>query len=224
MDKNLEVHWFSGSAPSWRVLLTLELKQVPYTSRLINVSKGEHKAPGFLALNPRGRVPVLRDGGYVLAESLAIMAYLDRKFPEPSLFGRSAEETGRIWRAIMDFELGVTPLMLQVILPIFLGQTEEKADEVAAGGTRLHEELTTLEDAVSQRDWMAGGRVSAADISIYPFVEALLRAAAKPAAERFELGFIPFDRRFPALDAWRGRIRALPGYDNSYPPHWREAT
>ncbi len=205
------------------MLLTLELKQVPYASRLLNVSKGEHKTPEFLALNPRGQVPVLRDGDYVLTESLAIMAYLDRKFAEPLLFGRSPEETGRIWRAIMDFELRVTPLMLQAILPIFLGQTEEKAAAVKSASTQLRAELRTLEDAVSQGDWMAGGRLSAADISIYPFIEALLRAAAKPTADRFEFGLLPFDRQYPALDAWCERIRTLPGYDKSYPPHWREA-
>ena len=96
----LEVFWGSGSQPAWAVLLTLEVKRVPYTSRLLSFSAGEHKTPEFLRLNPRHKVPVLKDGEFVLNESQAIMAYLDRKFPEPPLFGRDAAETGLIWRAI----------------------------------------------------------------------------------------------------------------------------
>ena len=85
----LEVIWGSGSPYAWRVLLTLEVKGLRYESR---------------PLSPRGKVPVLRDGDYVLSESLAIMAYLDRKHPEPPVFGRSAQDTGLIWMAISEFQ------------------------------------------------------------------------------------------------------------------------
>ncbi len=51
----LEVFWDSGSPYVWRVLLALEVKQVPYTSRPIQFSKGEHKTPEFLAMNDRRR-------------------------------------------------------------------------------------------------------------------------------------------------------------------------
>ena len=43
----------------------------------------EHKTAEFLALNPRGKVPVIRDGAFTLSESVAILLYLDRRFPEP---------------------------------------------------------------------------------------------------------------------------------------------
>jgi glutathione S-transferase/maleylpyruvate isomerase len=51
----LEIFWFSGSPFSWRVLLTLEVKGLGYTSRLLEASKDEHKAPHYLRLNPRGK-------------------------------------------------------------------------------------------------------------------------------------------------------------------------
>src|SRR4051812_19147162 len=103
----LQIYWGSGSPYAWRVLLAAELKRIPYESKLLEFSKGDLKTPEFLALNPRGKVPVIRDGDFVLAESMAIMAYLDRKQPEPPLFGRTAEETGRITGAAWDFELNV---------------------------------------------------------------------------------------------------------------------
>jgi glutathione S-transferase len=53
----LEVYWASGNPFSWRVLLTLEVKQLPYQSNLLTFSKREHKSPAYLALNPRGKRP-----------------------------------------------------------------------------------------------------------------------------------------------------------------------
>ena len=58
----LEVFWGSGSQPSWRVLLALEVKGLPYKSHLISFSAGEHKTPEFLRMNPRHRVPVFIAG------------------------------------------------------------------------------------------------------------------------------------------------------------------
>lgn len=46
-------------------------------------------------------------------------------------------------------------------------------------------------------------------------------AAAKDVARPLELGLYPFEERYPALAAWCGRIEELPGYDRTYPPHWR---
>src|SRR5689334_8789076 len=100
----LEIYWAAGSPYAWRVLLAAELKRIPYTSKLLEFSKGDLRTPEFLALSPRGKVPVIRDGDFTLGESLAILAYLERKYPEPPLFGRTPEEAGRIWVAIADFE------------------------------------------------------------------------------------------------------------------------
>ena len=75
-------YWGSGSPYSWRVLLALEHKGLAYNSHLLQLAMQEHKAPHMLALNPRGRVPTLKDGDYVVFESLAILYYLDRKQPE----------------------------------------------------------------------------------------------------------------------------------------------
>ena len=85
----IDLYWGSGSPFSWRVLLALELKGLSYNSHLLHFDLQEHKAPQMLAMNPRGRLPVLRDGDYVVFESVAVLYYLDRKYPEPPIFGRS---------------------------------------------------------------------------------------------------------------------------------------
>ena len=217
----IEVYWGSGSPYAWRALLTLEAKKLPYVSRPIEFSKEEHKTPDYLALNPRGKVPTLKDGDYVLSESIAIMAYLDRKYPDPPLFGRSAEESGRVWKAISDSIYYLEPTGTRIVVPIFFGTVEDNADDIRAAIPEVREELGFMERQLGDNDWLALGRLSAADLAVYPFVEVLLRAAGKESAKPLGLGLEPFAERYPALEAWRQRIRALPGYAKTYPPHWR---
>jgi glutathione S-transferase len=68
---------------------------------------------------------------------------------------------------------------------------------------------------------MVGDEVSAADIVLLPAVQLILRAAGHERAVPLELGFLPLAERYPKLAAWLERMEALPGYDRTYPPHWR---
>ena len=217
----IEVYWGSGSPYAWRVLLTLEAKKIPYVSHLIEFSKKEHKTPDFLALNPRGKVPTIKDGDYALGESLAIMAYLDRKYPEVPLFGQSAEETGRVWKAISEQVSYLEPAGFRVIVPFFVGTVEDNAEDIRDAAAEVREELALMERLIGEQRWFALGKLTAADLAVYPFIETLLRVAGKEDAKPFDLGLLPFASRYPAMEAWRQRIRALPGYDKTYPPHWR---
>ena len=218
----LELFWISGSPYSWRVMLTLELKQIPYTARLLEASKGEHKKPGFLALNPRGKVPVLRDGEVVVGESLAIMQYLERKYPATPMFGRTPQEAGAIARVISEFDAYLRLPLMRVSTPILFRKSAEKADDIRAAIPEVHGELERLEQAAAHSRWLAGNESGAADTAVYPFLKLLLRAAAKPEAAAFDLALLPFEDRYPALAAWMGQVEGLAGYDRTYPPHWRE--
>ncbi len=220
---SIEIYWFSGSPFAWRAILAAEVKGIDYTSRLIQASDGDHRKPEFLAMSPRGKVPVLRDGDFVVTESLAILAYLDRRFPEPPLFGRTPEETGQIWRLALDFENNSLGQFMNIIQPIFFDQVEEKREQVEAAADAVTHELARLEGRLKEQPWLAGEAVSAADIAIYPFVEAVLRAAGKPIAKTVPLRVLPFEQTYPALAAWRQRVGLLPGYERAYPPHWRSA-
>ena len=217
----IEVFWGSGSPFAWRVLLTLEAKRLPYQSHLLEFSKRDHKKPEYLALNPRGQVPTLRDGGTVVYESIAIMAYLERRYPETPLFGGTPEETGAIWRAICEAVSYLDQPMEAFILPIYGNTAPEKADQVRAALPPIRDELARLEAALRDRDWLVTPAISAADIAVFPLVKSLLRAAGKPAASAFEHGLTSFSTRYPALAAWLVRVETLPGYERTYPPHWR---
>jgi glutathione S-transferase len=218
----MKIFWGSGSGPAWRVLLAAELKKLPYESELLSFSAREHKAPEILAMNPRGKVPVLVDGDFALYESLAILAYLDEKYPDPPLFGTSPEEKGQTWCRVMELESYLSPAIRTVTRPLLFGQLAEKKEEVTAGIAPLHEELARLEGWLGDSAWLAGARVSAADVVALPLVMTALRAAGKPGADTLDLGLLPLGARYPKLDAWKARMEAIPGYERTYPPHWRD--
>jgi len=217
----IELYWGSGSPFAWRVMLTLEVKGLNYESKLLEFSKGDHKTPAYLKLNPRGKVPTLKDGDFVLYESLAIMSYIDRKYPDPPLFGKTPEETGLIWRWLAECESYVVSAGDKLVRPIFFGQGLERVEEIQQGAQTLRDEFKRLDERLARSQWLIGDKLSAADIGIFPITQLVLRAASKEAAQPFNLGFLPLEQRFPNIARWVQRIEALPNYQRTYPPHWR---
>jgi glutathione S-transferase len=126
----LELFWIAGSPFAWRVMLTLEAKQIPYTPILLQGSQRDHKKPDFLALNPRGKVPTLRDGNFIVYESIAIMQYLEMKHPDRPMFGRAAYEGAAIWRSISEFTSYLQPSLERVYTPLLTGKSQEKSSDL----------------------------------------------------------------------------------------------
>lgn len=217
----IEVYWGSGSPYCWRVLLALEYKRLAYTSHLLQFSKQEHQSPKILALNFRGRVPILKDGDYVVFESLAVLYYLDLKYPEPPIFGRTPEEAGVIMRVICEYEAYTEPHLTKLVQAIFAPQPRISADELASAMHVVASEARSIEARLARSDWVVGESFSAADIVIYPALQLLLRALGRPAARELSSRFLPLAANYPALERWIARVEALPGYDRTFPPHWR---
>ncbi|PON38500.1 Maleylacetoacetate isomerase [Parasponia andersonii] len=81
----LKLYSYWRSSCSWRVRIALNFKGLKYEYIPVNIMKGEQHNPEFLKLNPIGYVPVLVDGDLVLSDSLAILLYLDEKYPQRPL-------------------------------------------------------------------------------------------------------------------------------------------
>lgn len=217
----LEVYWASGSPFAWRVLLTLEVKQLPYESRLLSFANRDHKSTEYLALNPRGKVPTLRDDDFVVYESLAVMAYLDKKYPDKQIFGTSPKDTGTIWRMVSENISYVCDPIQKIVAPLFVGSVAEKKAEIREAATAIAVELSRLEQRVATSPWLFGASISAADISVFPWMQTLLRAAKKDEAKSLDLGILPFETNYPHLASWIERVEQIPGYPRTYPPHWK---
>ena len=84
MNTPLLFDYFRSSA-CYRVRIALNLKGVAYTAVPTSLLEGEHKVEEYVARNPQGFVPMLSIDGHDLTQSLAIIDYLDAKFPEPPM-------------------------------------------------------------------------------------------------------------------------------------------
>ena len=217
----IDVYWGSGSPYAWRVLLALEYKRLAYTSHLLQFSKQEHKSPQMLAMNFRGRVPVLKDGDYVVFESVAILYYLDQKYPDPPLFGRSPQEAGVVMRVICEYQAYAEEHVMKIVNAFFTRPNSSRPEELAQAMHGVASEARSIEGRLAKSDWVVGETLSAADLVIFPGLQLLLRALRKPEAGDLSSRFLPLDVNYPALNRWVRRMEALPGYDRTYPPHWR---
>ena len=205
----IELYWGSGSAYCWRVMLALEHKQLRYSSHQLKFDQQEHKAPQLLAMNPRGQLPVLRDGDYVVFESVAILYYLDQKYPEPPIFGLSPEEAGVIMRVICEYQAYAEPSLMRIVQEMLYVREPQLNDGTHEAMQRVASEARTIERRLAQSDWVVGEHFSATDMVIYPDIRLLLRALAVPGAHELAARFLPLEANYPALGRWLERVAAL---------------
>jgi glutathione S-transferase len=209
----IDLYWGSNSPYCWRVLLALEHKRLAWRSHQLKFDQQEHKAPAMLAMNPRGQLPVLRDNDYVVFESVAVLYYLDRKYPDPPIFGSSPEEAGVIMRVICEYQAYAEPSLMQIINSL-LHRREPRAgtgiaESMSEAMHRAAGEARTIERRLAQSDWVVGEKFSAADMVIYPDIRLLLRALAQPAAHELAARFLPVEVNYPALGRWLERVAAI---------------
>lgn len=212
---SLTFFYGSGSPYAWRVWLALEHKQIPYERKLLSFTDGDTKKPEFLALNPRGKVPVIVDGGVTLYESASILEYLDEAYPDSGapLFPGAVGERARIRRMVCEVDNYVGPAVTRLFSLVLLTRAEEwKAERIARARDDLAAEFERW--AVEVRsDWLAGER-SAADFTLYPQLALALRCEKhKPD--------LALRARFPArIGAWMRSVERLPFFARTLPPHW----
>ena len=183
------------SGNSYRARLLLSLLGIRYDLVPVNLMKGEHRQPWFLALNPRGQVPTLDDDGTVVWDSMAILVYLARKYGGEKWLPLDPAGMAEVvqWLAVMENEtlygLGKARLICKFKMP---GNLED-AQALGRKG------LDVMERRLAAHAWLALDRVTIADIGCFPYV------ALAPEGE------IPLDA-YPNVGAWIARVKALPGF------------
>ena len=166
----------------------------------------------MLRMNPRGRVPVLKDGDFVVFESLACLLYLDRKYPERPLFGTTAEEAATIMRVICEYQAYAEQHMTRIVSAVFLETLDQDVEEVTRAMHLVAGEARTIEGRLSQCDWLVGEQPSAADMIVFPGIMLLLRAMEKREAGDLRSRFLPMETTYPgdrALDRADGAASGL---------------
>jgi glutathione S-transferase len=163
---------------------------------LLDFPNKEHKQPAYLAINPRGQVPALEDGGRVFWGSTACLVYIARKHGGDKWFPSDPADMAEVsqWLELAQNEIhyGLQWARGFVTKVRPIGNLEEY--------TRYgHNGLKVLEGRLNDHPWLALGRPTLADVACYPYV-----SLAPEGGFRLE--------DYPAVLAWLKRFEALPGW------------
>lgn len=130
----LHGYWRSGAA--YRVRIALTLKNIPYEQVTHDLREGGQAAPGYAALNPQRLVPALEVDGLVLTQSVAILEWLDERFPESALLPRDADGRAIVRAMVGAIVTDVHPLHNLRTLKALREDLGASADQVQAWTAR----------------------------------------------------------------------------------------
>jgi glutathione S-transferase len=193
--------WLSPFARKVRIVL--KEKNLDFT---LKTEKVWERRPEFIALNPAGEVPVLIEpDGTVLADTDAIVEYLDEVYREKMLIGINPVDRAEVRRLTAWFDikmnLEVTENLLgEKMMKRLTGHGQPNSMAIRAGHANLPHHLDYLGYLVERRRWLAGDHFSIADIT----------AAAQLSSLDY-LGDVPWDAHEPAKE-WYARIKSRPSF------------
>jgi glutathione S-transferase len=191
----MQLYWAPRSR-SFSALWLMEEAGKPYERVLIDISKGAQKSPEYLAINPMGKVPALKDGDATLAEAAAICTYVAERYPDSKL----APPLGDRLRARYLYWLFFAPSCIEPAMVQLA--TKIEMNPVAAGWGDAQRVFDVLDTALAKGPWILGEGFSAADIAI--------GSALNFAVRLFKM--VPTRRSF---DSYIGRCMARPAFQRA---------
>ncbi|XP_005147828.2 glutathione S-transferase theta-1-like [Melopsittacus undulatus] len=201
----LELYLDLLSQPCRALYIFARSNNIPFEFKQVELIKGEHKTEEFQKVNLLMKVPAMRDGSFTLAESIAILLYMVRKFKTPDhWYPSDLQKRARVdeylsWQHVNIRGKGSKVFLMKVLLPLLTGQP--LPPEKLEGATEeLNVVLKQFEDKFLQdKPFIAGSEISLADL--IALVELM-----QPVCSGYEL----FEER-PKLAAWRRRVEEAVG-------------
>lgn len=197
------LYHFPLSPFSRKVRLVLAEKKLEFT---LQEERPWERRPAFLALNPAGEVPVLVEAdGEVLADSQAIVEYLEEIAPDPPLLGGEVRERAEIRRLVNWFDRKfcheVTDNLIgEKVMSRLVHKTGPDSRAIRAGHANIGVHLDYIGFLIEQRRWLAGDRLSLADFT----------AAAHLSCVDY-LGDVPWEDYEEAKN-WYARVKSRPSF------------
>jgi glutathione S-transferase len=196
--------YFSPGACSFVPHSLLETAGAEFEPLMVKLHKGEQNEPAFKALNPRGQVPVLVDGEQAITQIVAIVQYLDAKFPDQQFLPRDLLARTRVLETLAWMNNTVHPTFTHVFMPFKFAGTPEAQEELKIFNAKVYAGLLGEIEAMAKKaadagkPYLAGERLGPLDV----YALTLLRWG----------GFARIDpTSFPALWAHVQKVAQLPG-------------
>ncbi|MGV8888970.1 MAG: glutathione S-transferase family protein [Pseudomonas sp.] len=191
----IKLYNFPRSGHAHRVELMLSLLQLPTELIFVDLAKGAHKQPDFLALNAFGQVPVIDDQGVILADSNAILVYLAQKYGNGHWLPADPVGAAKVqrWLSIAAGPIAFGPARARLIT-VF--GAPYNAEEVIAYS---HTVLKVIDQELATTLYLAGAEPTIADVSVYSYI-----AHAPEGNVSLE--------DYANIRAWLARVEALPGF------------
>ncbi|XP_062038056.1 glutathione S-transferase theta-3-like [Lepus europaeus] len=209
----LELYLDLMSQPCRAVYIFAKKNGIPFQLCPVEVLKGQHYTESFTQVNPLRKVPALKDGDFTLAESVAILLYLSRKYKAPDhwypqdLQARARVDEYLSWQHTALRSCCTRAMWQKLLFPVFLGQAVPP-ETLAATLAELDRCLQLLEDKfLRDQPFLAGPQISVADL-----------VAITELMHPVSAGCRVFESR-PKLAAWRQRVEAAVGKDLFWEAH-----
>jgi maleylacetoacetate isomerase len=177
----MKLYTYYRSTAAFRVRIALNIKGVPYESISLHLRSGEHQTSEYRKVNPQALIPALDDDGVAISQSLAIIEYLEEKFPQPPLLPRAAADRAYVRSMALNIAADMHPLNNLRVLNFLrkpLGHNEETVNEtwyrhwIACGFSGLEEQAKRF---TGDGKHMFGTSLTMADVLIVPQMYNALR-------------------------------------------------
>jgi glutathione S-transferase len=191
----MQLYW-SPRSRAFTTLWLMEETGQPYERVLIDIRTGAQRKLEYLAINPMGKVPALKDGDATLAEAAAICAYVAERYPEANLAPPVGDPLRAKYLYWLFFAPGcIEPAMVQIA-------TKIEMQSFAAGWGDAQRVYDVLDNALAEGPWILGENFSAADIAI--------GAALNFSVRQFKM--VPSR---PSFDAYIDRCITRPAFERA---------
>jgi len=198
-NKKVQFYHFFLSPFSRGVHMTLEALGIQYDLKEINLGKGEQKSPEYLKINPRGKVPSVKDGDFCVSESRAIAAFLCNKYADEDhkhLYPEDPKERGKVDMLLYIGEAVFEAMNKWLQMGAYFFGDGMPGDD----SSDFDKALADIENRVEGK-FLTGDNLTIADIFLY--VQIVIA----------EVGALYDFSPYPKLKAVVENIKALPFHD-----------
>lgn len=184
----MKLYTYNRSSAAYRVRIALNFKGIDWQSEAVDLLKSEEQGEVYRAINAQGVVPSLDDDGFVLGQSMAILEYLEEKYPSPALLPTDLQGRAIVRAMANTIACDIHPLNNLKVLKYLVGKLSVSDEDKLVWYTHWIEEGFAALEALLQKNangsYCYGDSITLADTLLVPQVYN---------ANRFKVDMAPFE-------------------------------